>query len=86
MFADSASTKVSPSQHWIMALKLFKLSEVFTWHSIFTDCSSLSFLFQKWLDWVLKFPGLAYIFLEFVCNSKLKNAIHISGFNLFEVL
>ena len=35
-------------------------------HSIFSDSSSLGFLFQKWFDWVLKFPGLAHIFLELV--------------------
>ena len=31
-------------------------------HFIFSDRSSLGFLFRKWLDWVLEFPGLAYIF------------------------
>ena len=35
-------------------------------HSIFSDCSSLGFLFQKWPDWVLEFPGLGYIFHELV--------------------
>ena len=36
-------------------------------HFLFLDCNSLGFLFQKWADWVLEFPGLAYIFLELVC-------------------
>ena len=39
---------------------------------------SLGVLFEKWLDVVLQFLGLAYIFHELVCNSKFKNVIHIT--------
>ena len=45
-------------------------------HNI-SERSSLSFLFQKWSDWVLEFPGLD-IFYEFVYISKFKNVLHIT--------
>ena len=49
--------------------------------------SDRSFLFQKWLDWILSFPGLAYISHELlVVFLSLKMSFMQPEFSLFKFL
>ena len=73
----------------MMTLKLFKFYySKFLYgkvrHSIFSDRSPLGFLFQKRLDRVFEFPGLAYISHKSVCIFKFKNVIHITSISFIQ--